>query len=176
MSPARTPIRTLFCVTTLTGLLAEILAGCWPGTSPVESCADSLSGVWRGQGRSPGGEPWRFHIVDRDHATAPGQHLAILIYPMFDDGVPPDGGKNASEVEYSPAMFELERHGPAILGTRTYRATRQGTICTVSHQAAIRSCRNNHLRLAWVPTASIDWPACQVLSASRWTTIDLERE
>lgn len=158
-----------------------------PPTAPMTSCADSLDGVWLGSGTAPSGEPWRFHMVDQ---VLPGRET-VEAYPMFDDTVPYPGGER--DIAYSPGVFDLTRRGTALVGSRTYRAAPDwtlrkkrsaerprnsvdGVVCTVSHQAAIRSCQDDRIRLAWVPTATIDWPTCTAIPAGQWLTIDLEKQ
>jgi len=141
----------------------------------VEDCADSLTGVWQGHAITASGERARFHVLDH------GQ--LIEIYPMFDDSHRPAGppgsprqDRAASRVAYAPAAIDIRRRGPALVGTRTYRATRGAVTCTITHQAAIRSCAGDELELAWIPTAYIAWDTCQAVESTTWQALRLRRQ
>lgn len=160
----------------LGALLTAILVGAAPACSPppLDSCADDLTGIWRGEGRAPSGEPWRFQIVEARGEREPAT-TTVTIYPMFDDSAPPRG-LAAPDVHHAPGFYAITRRGKTLVGTRTYHASRAGQVCTMTHQAAIRSCRDQRIQLAWIATASIDWATCNALTASRWTTVELTRE
>ncbi|MEM9489360.1 MAG: hypothetical protein AAGC55_09460 [Myxococcota bacterium] len=146
--------------------LAGVAVSCAEQTQ-LADCDDSLSGMWRSDSRAPSGQPWQFHIVDR------GQ--TIEVYPIFDDSRPPPGMVADPHTWYSPRVFDLRRLGRTIVGQRSGRATRDGTQCNLTQQAAIRSCRGAELTLAWIDTSQINWTTCTALSAPRWTRVMMRR-
>jgi hypothetical protein len=102
------------------------LAGCAAEAPAMESCASSLSGVWR----DADGREW----------TALDSGGRVEIYPGFADVEgPPD-------VEVAPRYLELARAGE-LTGAVHRRYMRGGDVCDATLPARVVACRGQTLEL-----------------------------
>ena len=134
--------------------LVSTMWGCNP-TPRMNSCADPIKGVWRGD------DGKRYHAVE--------ERGRVDIYPMF------NASRIDGDVDYAPFMFGFSRLGDALVGKRTQRATRNRHTCTIRTQAAIRSCKDNTLTLRYRPMTTIDWARCKPEADQPWVTLTLKR-
>jgi len=120
----------------------------------VDSCADPVKGVWRGD------DGKRYHAIE--------ERGRVDIYPMF------NASRVTGDVDYAPYMFGFARKGDELVGKRTQRATRKGNTCTVRTEARV-SCKDNALTLRYRPMEPIDWAQCKAPTGAPWTTLKLKR-
>ena len=138
--------------------------GC-SGDRPLASCADGLTGVWRG-------EDGTYHLTDSGDR--------IEIYAMFDTARPPTGDKASSPEVYAPVVFDLTRvtppGGPRLTGTRSQRVERDGVACPIRVPAEITDCRGDRITLRYELDRGVDWDRCRTQQTGRWRALTLRRE
>ncbi|MGE0870494.1 MAG: hypothetical protein AB7P03_18160 [Kofleriaceae bacterium] len=138
---------------------AALLCWCACNRRPaIESCRDSLAGVWR----SDAGETWM--IREPADRTRP-----LEIYPLFKDL--PDA---QAEIEMAPRLIELSRSSAGIAGHVRRRYMHHGVSCTAAVSAAIVRCAGNELDVELAepvaPTsfAPCTWPGMPSIRRERW--------
>lgn len=139
----------------MTRLALVIVAGLWACNSApkVDSCADDVSGVWRGDdGR-------------RYHALA--ERGRVDLYPMF------NAARREAGVDYAPYMFGFARSGAQLVGERVQRATHKRNTCRLRTRATV-ACGDNTLVLRYDAIDHIDWARCRA-RRTRSRTLTLKR-
>jgi hypothetical protein len=145
-------------VTTWAGVAcALVVAACDRGPA-IDSCADSLAGVWR----DAEGRDWA--IVD----DGPG----LAIYPSFADAELPPGAP--AELEVAPRVIDLRRAGDQLTGILHRRFMRGATACDPAIPVRVASCgRTLELELTEPPAptgfAPCTFPPSPPPTRVRWT-------
>jgi hypothetical protein len=128
--------------------LLLLLAACDPPA--IDSCRDSLAGVWTTDDGAA------LHVLDRGRAV---EAYWIAGDPAF-AGVP-----------VAPALLDLTRRGDQLVGTELRRHHRGGDTCALRGPARLHGCRGDRAVLEVTPAgAPTDWTLCTPSSSGPRTT------
>ena len=111
-------------------LLAVVALVACGGRAAVTSCADDLTGAWRGDAGA-----WM--ILD-DEAT-------LEVYPLFDD---------LRDTSAAPRLMDVRRSPQALLGEVHRRYTRGAATCDAKAQVHVLACSDDALELELADPAS----------------------
>jgi len=125
----------------------------------IDSCADSLAGVWR----DDRGRAWA--VIDG------GPRLEV--YPSFADNELPPGAP--PELEVAPRLLDLQRAGDQVAGVVHRRFMRADHACDAVVRVRVTACRAGTLELELAePPAPTGFEPCAFPTlapppVSRWT-------